>query len=362
VDVDTAYAPAEVLDAHPLVVAARTVADEVLTPNAAQVDAGTVPRSHLEALGRAGLLGLAAPRRLGGVEAPRPVVRRVVEVLAGADLATWFVQAQHHGPVREIAASGRFDHLVRRLATGGVVAGIAFSHLRRWPDRPVEATRTVTGWRFDGVAPWYTGWGLNDILLLSGVQADGEVVHAVVDARAQPGLAPGPRMRVAALDAAATVTLELDGLLVSDEAVASVQRIEEWTAQDARVTVNVNAAVFGVIESALELLTAKGERRGEPAATQAAARIGEQARELREIAYRLVDDVDPDEAVQERLRVRARAHELMMSATSALVISGAGASMALDDPAQRKAREALFLLVQAQTRQARVAALQEWGR
>jgi hypothetical protein len=169
-------------------------------------------------------------------------------------------------------------------------------------------------------------------------------------------------MRVAALDAASTVTLQLDGLLVGDEAVVSTERIEEWSLQDSRVAVNANPAVFGLTESALELLVAQGERRDEPAAVQAAGRIGEQVAELREIAYRLVDDVDPDEAVPERLRVRARSHELMISATTALVVSGAGASMALEAPAQRKAREAMFLLVQAQTRQARTAALEAWAR
>ncbi len=350
------------MDEHPLVAAARTLARDLLAPQAEQIDAGTVPRSHLQALGRAGLLGLSAPAELGGTAPSPAVVRRVIEILAGADLSTWFVQAQHHTPVRRLVASGAFDHLVPQLATGVMVCGVAFSHLRRWPDRPVRVTRTPTGRRFDGVAPWYTGWELNDLMLLSGVQEDGEVVHAVLDARAQPGLVPGPRLQLAALNATCTVSLQLDGLLVPEQSVVATEPIQDWARADGRVTVNAGPAVFGVIESALLQLAERGRSRAEPAAVEAAERLGEQAGQLREIAYRLIDDVDPDEAVAERLRVRTAAHELMVAATTAAVISGAGASMALQSPAQRTAREALFLLVQAQTRQARAAALEAWGR
>ncbi len=65
------------------------------------------------------------------------VVRRVAEILAGADLATWFVRAQHHGPVRALAEAGGLADLVAELASGRRIAGIAFSHPRRWPARRV---------------------------------------------------------------------------------------------------------------------------------------------------------------------------------------------------------------------------------
>jgi alkylation response protein AidB-like acyl-CoA dehydrogenase len=84
---------------HPLVEAARRLAKELLEPAAAQVDASTVPRSHLRAMADAGLLGIVAPAEVGGGGASAAVFREVTEVLAGADAATWFVQAQHHGEV-----------------------------------------------------------------------------------------------------------------------------------------------------------------------------------------------------------------------------------------------------------------------
>jgi hypothetical protein len=77
---------------------ARALADEVLRPAAEQVDQTVVPRSHLDAWGAAGLLGLAGPpgstagrRRAGG--------RARGGGGAGRGLRrTWFVATQHALP------------------------------------------------------------------------------------------------------------------------------------------------------------------------------------------------------------------------------------------------------------------------
>jgi alkylation response protein AidB-like acyl-CoA dehydrogenase len=348
----------QAVDAHPLVLAAQRVAREVLAPRAAEVDASTVPRSHLDAIGAAGLLGMHAPERLGGTQAPAPVARRVAEVLAGADAATWFVQAQHHFAVRALAAHGGLDDRARDVASGRVVSGIAFSHLRRYPDRPITATAVPGGWRFDGVAPWYTGWGLNDVCLLAGATPSAEVVFGLVDARPAPGLAASAPMEVAALRAAVTVSLRLEGLVVPERDVVLRLPHEQWARSDLRAAVNVTPAVFGVTDAALTLLAETGTP-GPAAGT--AARLAEQVAVVRERAYALIDTVAPDEAVPERLELRARAQRLMIEATTALVVARAGRAMSLSDPAQRHAREALFLLVQAQTARARAAALDVWG-
>lgn len=43
---------------------------------------------------------MSAPVESGGAGAPDAVAREVTEILAGACLSTWFVQTQHHTPVR----------------------------------------------------------------------------------------------------------------------------------------------------------------------------------------------------------------------------------------------------------------------
>ena len=332
-----------------LLAAAHQVAAS-LTAGAASVDAGSVRRADLDSLGAAGLLGASL--------APPAVFRAVQEVLAGADASTWFVQAQHHSPVRLLADAPALHGVRADLVAGRRVAGIAFSHLRRWPGRPVEVTRVDGGWQYDGLVPWYTGWGLNDVLALGGVTADGEVVFGLVPARPSEALRAGPPMQLAAMTAASTVQLHLAGLVVADDQVMTRLPIEQWLSGDARTSVNANPAALGVTQAATDRLGALGEQRGLGEARDLALLLQSRLADVRARAYALADDPGAD--LDEALSLRVAAQRLCLDATGALVAAGAGGSMSLADPAQRWAREALFLVVQAQTLAGRRAVLRTW--
>ncbi len=354
------------IEQHPLVRRVAALTAELLEPQAAAVDAGQVPRSHLDALAAAGVFGMHAPAPDGGPPVPAPVARRVQELLAGADASTWFVQVQHHSPVRALAArvaagEERWRGRLAELAAGRTIGGIAYSHLRRWPERPVAATRVPGGWRLDGTAPWYSGWGLNDVAMLAGAAEDGRFVLGLVPARAGEGLRPSEPLKLAALQGTLTVALHLDGLLLPDEDVVEVVPAADWAADDARPTANVNPAWFGIGLRAVDLLAEHGRRPGEGAAGEAADRLGAVLHDVRAEAYRLLDQVPPDEQTALRLELRARAQQVMVDLTTALVVAGAGRAMAAGAPAQRLAREAMFMLIQAQTAPARAVALSRWG-
>jgi hypothetical protein len=334
--------------AHPLVARARRLADELLAPAAERVDQEGVPAGHIAAVKASGLLGVGAPAEYGGSAAPAAVVRRTAEILAGACCSTWFVQTQHHTPVLTLTKSQLpvRERLLGPLARGELLSGVAYAHLRSHPRTPVRVTREKGGWRFAGTVPWYTGWGLNDVMLLAGVTDADEALFAFTEAREQPGLRASGPMRLAALSASRTVSLELTGLWLPDETVALRMPYEEWAAADRPKTLNTSPAVFGVAESALALLD-------EDTAVSLWARLSE----VRDRAYALADRPAPHEGPGERLTVRAEAFEVLRAATTAAVVAGGGRAMSLASPAQRFAREALFLLVQGQTGQSRRAHL-----
>jgi alkylation response protein AidB-like acyl-CoA dehydrogenase len=348
---------------HPLVTAARRLADGLLAPDAERVDAEGVPASHLAALVDAGMAGMTAPVAAGGAGAPPAVFREVIELLAGADLSTWFVLAQHYTPVARVAAAGRRPDLLAELVSGRALAGVAFAHLRRLPHRAVTATPLAGGaYRLDGEAPWYTGWGLTDVAVVAGATEGGDVVFAALPAREAGGLTAGPPMRLAALSATRTVALALDGVVVPTADVIEVLPAQVWAATDRAVAVNATPMTFGVARRALDLLAAVDQ----PAARRAAAGLRERLAGVRSTAYGLVDAVPAGRPLAEadvarRLEVRARAGRLAVDAATALVVAGAGRSMLLTSPAQRLLREAAFLLVQAQTAEARAAALDHFG-
>ena len=346
-----------------LVPRAQRLADELLRPAAEQVDRTAVPRSHLDAWAAEGLLGLAGPRAYGGAQAAAPVQREVAALMAGACGATWFVATQHTLPVTALAASPNDALRERRLAalcSGELLAGVAFSHLRRPGPPAVLATRVDGGWRFDGAVSWMTGWGLCDVVLLAGRTDGDEVVFVLVEAREGPGLSASEPLALAAMGATRTVALTLDDLRVADADVVEVRSAADWLAADALRTANASPHVFGLQRECVRRLAETASDRDDGTAAALAHALGQEGTRLRRVAETLLDDVAPEELLEDRLAVRASSLELALRSATALVAATGGAAMSLDAAPQRLAREAVFYLVQAQTPPVRQAVLQLW--
>lgn len=340
---------------------ARTLTDDLIRPLAEQVDRTVVPRSHLDAWGAAGLLGLAGPRAYGGGGVPAAVVREVTELLAGACGATWFVATQHSLPLRTVAASSNDllkDRLLRQMCTGEVLSGVAVAQLRRPGPPAVTATRVAGGWRFDGHVGWMTSWGICDVALLGGRSADGEIVLAMVPAREGSGLRASEPLELVAMQATLTVTLNFEGVRLDDADVAAVVPAEQWLAVDAAKTANATPHTFGLQREAVSRLLETARRRDDGTAAALAQQLGREGERLRRVAYTLIDDVPAGERVEDRLAVRASSLELVVRTTTALVAATGGSAMARDAAPQRLAREAMFHLVQAQTGPIRETTLQ----
>lgn len=334
-----------------MVTVAAGLGEQLLRPAAEQVDQEGVPRAHLDALADAGLFGVTAPQSAGGSDCTLPVMRAIVEELAAADTTTWFVWTQHHTPVRTLARSDNAslrDDWLPRLASGAAVAGVAFTHLRRPGPPAVSAHRVEGGWRFDGEIAWLTSWRLADVFLVGAQHVD-EVVWALLPLADQPGVAERS-LGLAAMNGTATVSVTLADVEVADSEVVLVESLAQWRAGDALHTVDVSPAVFGVTREALRLLRLRDEPSLRAAADQWVSRLNE----MRSAADAYAVAAEPA-AADQRLRLRADAHLLACDATTALVAAGAGRSMLLDQPAQRLARVAHFLLVQGQTADVRTA-------
>jgi hypothetical protein len=343
-----------VTDADAVLANTRRLADDLLRPNAETVDVHGVPRSHLDALADAGVFGVSSPTEVGGSDVNVATMRAITETLAGADGSTWFVWTQHHTPVRTVRRSDNEQLKNRysaRLASGEVVAGVAFTHLRRPGPPPVVATRDGDSWTLSGRIDWLTGWRLSDVFLV-GAQAGADVVWSLLTLPDRTGVASAA-LGLAAMAGTATVSVTLDSVAVSAAEVVLVEALEDWRRIDRQRTADVSPAVFGLTAEAIRRLT----ERGDAAAQELATRSADELERIRTSAYLLMDDVDPAERIDERLGLRAEAHALALRTTAALVTLGAGRSMLLDAPAQRLAREALFLLVQGQTAAVREATL-----
>jgi alkylation response protein AidB-like acyl-CoA dehydrogenase len=318
------------------------VAEAVLAPQAEATDqAAIVPTGHLRALADAGLFGLFAP----GTGASQSVAAEVYETLAGACGATFFVWVQHHAPVRLLASSPNTAlraRLLPALVGGEVLGGVAFAHLRRPGPPPVAARHVGGGYVFSGEAPWVTSWGLAGMFAVAARVAD-RVLYAAVDAHAA-GLRPSPPLRLAAMNASATVRLGFEDVAVADDDVIVDLPFEEWQAQDRLATARPNPAAFGVAATCTRLLAERDPR--------AAAALEAERLDCRARSYA----ADPTDAGT-LVGLRAWSLELALRCGYALVAATGGASMVLTHPAQRLLREAAFYAIQAQTPALRTATL-----
>lgn len=306
------------------------MANAVLAPAAEATDqADIVPRTHLDALAKAGLFD-ASGHRL------------VYEILAGACGATFFVWVQHHAPVRLLNASANAalrDRWLPRLLAGDVLGGVAFAHLRR-PDPPaVRARRVDGGYVLEGEAPWVTSWGLAGLFAVAA-RCDDRVVFVAVPADA-PGLRPSPPLRLAVMQATSTVRLGFDGLTVSDADVIVDLPFAQWQEDDRLATARPNPAAFGVAATCTRLLA---EIDADAAAELESERLACRAR-----SYGGAPD---------QVALRAWSLELAVRAALALVAATGGRAMERRHPAQRLLREAAFYTIQAQTRPLRAATLE----
>jgi alkylation response protein AidB-like acyl-CoA dehydrogenase len=303
---------------------AREIADADLFPRALDTDtADLVPRSNLDVLARAGFYGIGGPADAGGLDLDLATSYAVVEALASGCLTTTFVWLQHRNPTRAVAASttaGMRDAWLAPLCRGDQRSGIALAGNRPGP-AILRATRADGGLVLDGEAPWVSGWGSIDVLLVTA-REDDIVVSALIDATETATLR-AERLRLVGANASGTVTLRFDGHRVPAERIVGEEPHAEVLARDPTGLRMNGSLALGLIDRCCRLI-GSSPLDAELAATRSAL----------------------DAATTDELPVsRARASKLAMRAATALVVHAGSRSILMDHHAQRLAREALFLQV-----------------
>ena len=244
---------------------ARDIAKSILAPRANEVDQGSEPPSdNVRALAEAGLLGLSTPEEFGGLGAPGAVLREYSETIAGACGVTTFVQGQHLSACSLIAGADN-DELKRRAlpdyAKGARLCGVAFSHLRR-PGPPTMRVREENGcFVFDGVAPWLTGWGVMQDVVLGGTFENGQLLYAVATLETSEAMWPSEPMPLCAMNASGTVELFCKGFRVPVENAMKTITQEQMSVNDLGAILGVTPQIFGASSASIRLVSELAQRR-----------------------------------------------------------------------------------------------------
>jgi alkylation response protein AidB-like acyl-CoA dehydrogenase len=321
-----------------LVDRAHEIVDVVLFPGAVEVDrTSRIPDTHWQSLADAGLYGIAVPAERGGPGLDLADITEILEAVASGCLATAFTWMQHHGAVTALSATANTplrESVLPGAAAGSIRCGVAFAGAVPVPPR-MRAERIAGGWRLSGHAPFVSGWGIIDLLQVSAGDAEsGDIVSALVPAGPQPGIATITSQSLFVADATMTVSLDVDGLVVTDDHVVNrVSRVDFMANQNFGSRLN-GTLPLGVARRCTQLLDESGE-------ADAAAAL---RREADAIRNRLDEGIGDSKLL---LDARSDGAELAMRASAALIASAGGSGILNSSVAQLLAREAMFTLVAA---------------
>ncbi|RAY11586.1 acyl-CoA dehydrogenase [Actinomadura craniellae] len=324
--------------APPIVRRAHQIADDVLFPAANTVDeTGQVPAGHWDLLAREGFYGLAAG--FGAQELDFAEVVEVLEALSGGCLSTTFTWMQHNGAVLNLGGSGNTALRERHfedLVAGRTRAGVAFAGVIPNPPR-LWARAVEGGYLLEGEAPFVSGWGVIDLLQVSGRDRDsgetGTIVSGLIDARPGDGLTAEP-VRLVAGQATNTVRLRFDGYLLPTDQITGTVPHADFLAYQAFGSRLNGCVACGIAHRAIRLLAEAGHPE---AATALTARLDHVRSAL--------DAGLHDPATMPS--ARAGAAELALRAAGALVAGVGGPALLIGQHAQRLVREATFTMVAA---------------
>ena len=216
-----------------------------------------LPVSHLDLLAREGFYGIAGPVEAGGSNLDPTTTTSVVEALASGCLTTAFVWLQHRNPVRAVAASetpGLRDALLGSLCRGERRAGIALAGNRPGPPILRASTTAHGDVVLDGEAPWVSGWGRIDVILVTARDGD-RVVSVLVDANESPTLHAEP-LRLVGANASGTVTLRFHDHVVPVERVVGAEPHADVLARDATGLQLNGSLALGVVDRCRRLMGA----------------------------------------------------------------------------------------------------------
>ncbi len=344
---------------------AHDIAQNILAP-AAQISdqASAPPLENLHLLAAAGLFSVNVPTEFGGQGGGMDELADLFEALASGCGVTTFVALQHMLACAYLARSAN-QHLRAKwlpaLATGRTMATVAFSQVRRPGPPMMRCTPSADGYTFDGSAPWSTGWGVAQHLVLGGTLSgdtppDDRLVFAFIPANT-PGITPSKPLHLCAMNASATVTLACQSVQVPASAIIKIITRDDLAKSDQRGMFLIAHLSHGVTRASLRHLNFLQSQRPAPALADAIARITAQLTQIKADAAPWVSQSNHPQYASQAVKARAAAIELSLHAAQTAVIASGGTAIALDHPAQRLFREAMLYSLTAQTRDLQSAML-----
>lgn len=331
--------------------AAQEYLRQEVRPVAATIDLDPEAlRTALKGLCDRDLMALKRPVEFGGPAVSEEGFRLFQEEVARASGSLAFLQTQHQSAVGLIARGSNRElkkAILPSMGDGRRLVGIGFSQLRRSGPPLLTAEHVDNGYRLVGHVPWVTGAGFYPEFLVGAQLEDGRAVFGIVPFVDQPGIRLGAPMRLAAMESAQTVTVDLDWLM-PDALVADVKP-PRWIHTNDQINIAIQGFfAVGCARAGLDVVEEAWQRRGSEAVRHALAALDAELGECR-AAMIEAQRLQGEETTEDKLEIRAWAIDLAVRCAHAAIAASGGAANSIDHPAQRVYREALVYTVSAQT-------------
>jgi alkylation response protein AidB-like acyl-CoA dehydrogenase len=294
-------------------------------------------------LAEAGAMKWAVPKQFGGTDLDGFTLQEKYEQIAAASLATALVFSQRDAAIGFIEKSENIalrDKLLTQLAANEVWTTIGISHITT-STQPgaLTAELTADGIELNGTLPWSTGARFSDFLIAAARVHGGEPVVFVLPTNL-PGVRVGESLPLAALTAAHTSAIHCERVRLSKDMLLTGPAADAMGGRSRSVRIGQAFAALGLTSSALKLIA----QIDHVSARTTYETLRKQLTEMRHSVQNANAHVDPHD-LQTVPMLRSELNSLALRATHAAVTLHKGTALRVDHPAQRLAREALFLLV-----------------
>lgn len=242
-----------------------------------------------------------------------------------------FLSQQHLGATALINAERHelgTAPLLPAYANGGRTIGIAASHLRHGAGG-IAATPEGSGLRLRGTAAWVSGYGIFDDVLIAGRGPAGEALLFILPFRDGSGMAVRALPDLWAMEATATVCIEID-TLVEPGRPAATDKGGRFSLSHGGYLFQPACHTLGLLYRILHHFAAAEPAMEEPmvaALARAAARIGAARRRFYELLEAFAPAQPTAAALDEMLWLRASLAQQSTNLAGALCALSGGKSL-----------------------------------
>jgi alkylation response protein AidB-like acyl-CoA dehydrogenase len=260
-----------------LITIAEAIARDVLRPNAEAIDrTRTFPRANLDALGKAGLLGLWIPPSAGGAGITSATFVRVMEALGSACASTGMCFLMHSTAAAilgKVATKEQVDRLLRPIVAGNLLVTLAQSERANGSNFFVPGIRAEASgseYVLDGVKSFVTNGGHADgyLVLTQAAQDPAKMTMFFVE-KTRAGVSFQGEWDGMGMAGNSSITLALEGVRVPRENMVGND------GEGGDILFGINATVFilghaglflGIAQRALDIAVEHARGRNHPSA------------------------------------------------------------------------------------------------